>query len=1722
MYVQSSSSSEAGEFATREATNTSCVADTECQTDFTGFGTCSEHIALQLCEMHQRGHVRDRLAKDCQYGSPAPPEIRRLVMEREPKQRVEPLRYQRDPVARAREEALLSGTPSTKLRKPRTAKHKPSQPRDKAERQREIQQRRSEAARLRGPMAAYEGMLDSTFKIAEETFMSFDVLFNRMMDRVKEVVNDGKNKITIEHLFKLDDGMASKLLFTTAIVGTAVMLISRYDNMWAFAKFLLAGIATVSVGWAFGDEIREFLVKHLLVMTTGRDPEAEWQRRKADVKSVAASVAEWVKSLGARPTAEEGDPLADEVLPEGLLDIGGGNISYALAELCSGAVSLICGTIFTGGSKTLADKIVKLHKSSSDLKNIFTEIMKWIADKVDRLFGTSFSDLYKRNAAVEAWADDVQNKYKQFTAGQVPMNATTGRVINGLMLRGLELARRYEQMDASSWALHRFVTGIVHKMEAAIGAAGVAMSERQVPLVVVLRGESGIGKSYIQHALIDQIALRVLETKEEREDYDRNHASEKHMWLSEEEHANGYFGQFATIFDDFGQFLTQKGQADDYIRIIRMANAAPCRLNAAELERKGRVVFTSPLIVCSSNLYQYWAPSLAKNEALVRRFDVTVNMVPRREFCTDSTMNKPNVEKRLDKTKLRKVFEKDACEYHLLKCIDAAQQKWITEKVCSFRELIDVCVERFNDHKNRHNGLMEALAEERAAVMAEIEAKECGADSEVDVYLPNVPSMLDVEEQCARDRQLLMRELELADESKASDGVADATPEGWLSWLRFVPQPPETVAQRIWSLKLKARDAMIKLQKLYLDASWSKKVVYVLAFFAIVIACAALICWALGGFSEKKNHQVVDDPDLFLDLTTKKLSLLFGMEDMTFSRLAGYIGIKRTKKHLNTVRKALEEDGHVTMSDYTLRCPIDKFDACQARHLTAKYESEFFANDASNLRMYHNMLMRSILDKNVYHMYRVYDDPEEVDSAGKITMISSRIGIMNYHYMTQLRKALETGDSDLTHLKLVNHRHRDRVIMVPMSWFLDDDNVVCDPENDLALVRFDKYMPIHKDIVKHFVTEASISQNRDSKVALFACRSPRCLEVFGLGQRQFSDPIRVCGNTHTNIVRYPALTQTGDCGSLLAYTGDYSKSMERICGIHMAGLEISGMKHGYATIVTQEMLKGLLAKFGTVPRIVSDVVVEGEFFVDEDLCHEIVANLERPVYQPVRSAICKSTLYGELGPVTKRPALLRSTVVDGQKIDPLANAHRKQHSYNITVDPDILGHTVDAMVDWFKRTCDNTGDRVLTFREAVVGAPDLPCLGSIPRQTSAGFSYRNDPRVREGKKDFFGYGDEYEFTSPLCKELEAKVEALHAQCAEGIVPEERVYTDILKDENLIHRKVDIGKTRMISACDLPMTILYRMYYGALCNDIVKNRINNGVAVGINPYSREWDYLARKLSQRGGRIVAGDFSDFDKSQSCQLIHATLEVMNRLAKHLTGRRKVVAEVLAVTLAQPYHASKNVVYQLDHGMPSGNPMTTIMNSIFGHIALRLCWVSCTRTIFRTPTLSLKSYEDEVSAIVYGDDNISEISEKFIEKYNLNTMALEMPQFGLGFTSADKEDKNPPPYTALTKADFLKRGFRLDKFIGAYVAPLDMATILNMLHWTKRGECRDSITLDNCQNALREWSLHGQDVYDERSEQLQEALRRRMGFELNVRPWRRVIADVGDHVPSWVREHI
>jgi len=143
-------------------------------------------------------------------------------------------------------------------------------------------------------------------------------------------------------------------------------------------------------------------------------------------------------------------------------------------------------------------------------------------------------------------------------------------------------------------------------------------------------------------------------------------------------------------------------------------------------------------------------------------------------------------------------------------------------------------------------------------------------------------------------------------------------------------------------------------------------------------------------------------------------------------------------------------------------------------------------------------------------------------------------------------------------------------------------------------------------------------------------------------------------------------------------------------------------------------------------------------------------------------------------------------------------------------------------------------------------------------------------------------------------------------------------------------------------------------------------------------------------------------------------------------------------------------------------------------------MCWIH----IHNDDMMSVREFVKHVKLIVYGDDNALGVSDEKKDIFNQWTIAEAMSFFGQKYTAENKED-DPPKLRSIYDIEFLKRTFRYEPRLGRHVAPLRMATIVEMPYWTKK-EGYDEIWRDNFDNALKELSLHPPEKFEERASEM------------------------------------
>jgi hypothetical protein len=465
------------------------------------------------------------------------------------------------------------------------------------------------------------------------------------------------------------------------------------------------------------------------------------------------------------------------------------------------------------------------------------------------------------------------------------------------------------------------------------------------------------------------------------------------------------------------------------------------------------------------------------------------------------------------------------------------------------------------------------------------------------------------------------------------------------------------------------------------------------------------------------------------------------------------------------------------------------------------------------------------------------------------------------------------------------------------------------------------------------------------------------------------------------------------------------------------------------------------------------------------------------VGQASKTALLRSRIYGMLKPAIMAPAILKPTIINGVLVDPLMNGLKK-----CGVIPTLLkSEDIEACANDVGRILRNNYanldlnlyKRVLTYEEAVAGAND-EFMVAVNRTTSPGVPYSFETKGKPGKTRWLGQGEFFDFESEDAKRLRTDVENLIERCRRGEIS--GVYcTDTLKDEKRDLAKVQQGKTRVFSACPVHFVLAFRQYFLGFSAWCMHNRIDNEIAVGTNVYSLDWQKIALKIKQKGTRVIAGDFSNFDGSLNAQILWSIFDIIDEWYNDGEENRKIRLTLWA-HIVHSTHIFENNVYMWTHSQPSGNPFTVIINSIYNSIIMRMAW----RIVMKPHNNeNMEKFNKYVSMISYGDDNILNISTEnnILSLFNQQTIADALATIGHTYTDEGKTGEVVESRT-IDEINFLKRGFRMNES-GLYVAPLEEKVIYEMLNWTRNTVDPDEILSMNVRTAAREMALHGKSKF-------------------------------------------
>nr|ASM93575.1 polyprotein [Aphid lethal paralysis virus] len=763
------------------------------------------------------------------------------------------------------------------------------------------------------------------------------------------------------------------------------------------------------------------------------------------------------------------------------------------------------------------------------------------------------------------------------------------------------------------------------------------------------------------------------------------------------------------------------------------------------------------------------------------------------------------------------------------------------------------------------------------------------------------------------------------------------------------------------------------------------------------------------------------------------------------------------------------------------------------------------------------VIARDVVYRNLFRFTVVLNEngTEKRRGFGQIFMLGGRLGMIPKHFLSVMEHYVETYGQESCFFVLENCSNTISPL-IPCSVILKQENHIKDPHRDIAIIQLPTNVGGFAQAYKHIIDEQDLARVSDSPAILarYQNASERdrrqgtnyYREIFWLSTATPEDHLVESTVPEANVVvqnrgsyTYHAVTFFGDCGSILIASN--AAITQKIMGMHIAG--ITHMNKGISVALTRQIIDRLMKHFQPISQYGHEIV---PLDVNPDILKEngtfLIYGTEpgRRIMGSVKTALQKSPAYGKLIESPNKPGYLRPfTDENGTTIDPMTLQRNKYGVVRPYVPQQRVDAVYEAMSVFYQREYINSPAHYklpLTREQAIIGINGDPFINAINRQTAPGYPYTYEKEGKSGKTKWFGDGMDYDLTNDACKQLMADVDEL-AQCMLDNVRPRIIWIDTLKDAKIPIAKANVGKTRLFTACPLHYTILFRQYFLPFIAHAMRNRVQNSIAVGINPMSPEWDLLAKRLKRNGKHVIAGDYSNFDGTLPVQYVEVAVKIMvdwfmrnwDQIVaadRHVINGHELKYEEfeqflmkIGVECINHLHIANHsddsgaaLIYYVRNGIPSGCPATAILNSIVNHCCLADSWLDI---MDGTSYATMNSFFEHTSSIFYGDDFIMNIRPEIIDVYNQETLTPVLKK-NLEMTMTD-EAKTGECVKARTleEVSFLKRKFRFETFVGLWVAPIDIDVIVDAPNWVRIGnQLPLRICVDTLSGGLTELAMH------------------------------------------------
>lgn len=437
------------------------------------------------------------------------------------------------------------------------------------------------------------------------------------------------------------------------------------------------------------------------------------------------------KFFAARP---EG-PTETPQTAQGAID----SLSHLVA-VCMAKLSI--GEAATGKHWSVVATVIsnyeRVRKGSVDiLQHIVTMLVacyNWLA----RCFGvTEIEALETGIQALDEWRLEAAAFTRAFNSRTLPVDPLSRSRLEALIHTGSALAGTFTRAEEATKVrdvLNVYLPKMKSEMMDYFSSLSTAQcGPRQEPVVVLLSGASGVGKSCCLYALNMMMLQHMFKDDPNNLKLLLSHP-QLFIWNYQPElgYDDSLQRQVCYNIDEIFQLKDDFNPESEAMRMVRLGNMFPSFAHMAQAPKKGEVMHQPMSIFCSSNATRI--PPLNTvhcREAVLRRFEISVIVYPAKEYCTETTKDAANVEdRRLNPALAKSAFDLDI--YRFMDNREIAMREGGTQirrefTELKFHEFCDMLYKAYDQKKEKHVGYIrnfmlpaQAMIEARLAEIAKV------------------------------------------------------------------------------------------------------------------------------------------------------------------------------------------------------------------------------------------------------------------------------------------------------------------------------------------------------------------------------------------------------------------------------------------------------------------------------------------------------------------------------------------------------------------------------------------------------------------------------------------------------------------------------------------------------------------------------------------------------------------------------------------------------------------------------------------------------------------------------------------------------------------------------------------------------------------------------------------------------------------------------------------